>query len=63
MAELTVDIRILPSETPEDAEAHLRAAIGDELIASVDMEPIFPNPDSTPSRPARPQPTRRCGRR
>ena len=52
VAELTVDIRILPGETPEDAEAHLRAAIGDELIASVDMEPIFPNPEQCALTPS-----------
>jgi len=38
---LEVDIRTLPGETSEDVAAHLRAALGDELMESVDVDPIF----------------------
>lgn len=34
-ATLSVDIRMLPHETQDDADAHLRAIIGDDLIDSV----------------------------
>jgi acetylornithine deacetylase/succinyl-diaminopimelate desuccinylase-like protein len=37
---LEVDIRILPGETTEDVEGHLLAAIGPQLMASVDVEVI-----------------------
>ncbi len=40
LVELVIDIRLLPGETSEDVEAHLLAAIGPELMASVDVEPI-----------------------
>ena len=48
--ELTVDIRVLPGETFEDAHAHLRSAIGPELMASVEIEPI--HKDSASMSPA-----------
>jgi len=37
--ELQVDIRILPGETEEDILAHLNAAIGPELMGSVEITP------------------------
>jgi len=39
-AVLEVDIRILPGETAEDVEAHLRAALGDELMDEIEVEAI-----------------------
>jgi len=39
--ELEVDIRILPGDTAEDVAANLHEAIGPELMASVDIEPLF----------------------
>jgi acetylornithine deacetylase/succinyl-diaminopimelate desuccinylase-like protein len=41
-AELIVDIRILPGDTQEDVDAHLRAAIGEDLMGSVEWERLFP---------------------
>ena len=38
--DLTVDIRILPGETVEDAQQHLRDAIGPELMGSTVIEAI-----------------------
>ncbi len=38
--ELVVDIRVLPGETVEDAQQHLRDAIGPELMGSIEIEPI-----------------------
>ena len=38
---LEVDIRVLPGETSADIEAHLRAALGDELMESVSVEPLY----------------------
>ncbi|MEM7285976.1 MAG: M20/M25/M40 family metallo-hydrolase [Actinomycetota bacterium] len=35
-----VDIRTLPGETRADVQAHLRAALGDELYDGLDVEPI-----------------------
>ena len=43
IAELTVDIRILPGETPEDVDRHIQNAVGDDLFAEIEMEPIFPD--------------------
>lgn len=40
-AELVVDIRLLEGDTPEDIDNHLRAAIGDELMRSVEVEPYI----------------------
>ncbi len=39
--ELDVDIRILPGDTAEEVERHLLEAIGPELMASVEVEPLF----------------------
>ena len=52
VAELVVDIRILPGETPDDAEEHLRIALGDELMASIQMEPTFANPEQYAMAPS-----------
>ena len=38
--ELEVDIRVLPGETIEDVRQHLHAAIGPELMGSVEVESI-----------------------
>ena len=38
--ELVVDIRVLPGETVENAQQHLRDAIGPELMASIEIEAI-----------------------
>src|SRR4029077_19166253 len=37
---LEVDVRTLPGETPDDVQAHLRAALGD-LAGEVEVEPIM----------------------
>ena len=42
-AELIVDIRLVHGDSPEDVDDFLRDAIGDELMTSVDVEPLFPN--------------------
>jgi len=39
-AVLEVDIRILPGETAEDVQAHLRTALGDELMGEIEIEAI-----------------------
>lgn len=36
-----VDVRTLPGEGPEEVGAHLRAALGDELFARVEVEPLI----------------------
>lgn len=41
LVKLEVDIRTLPGETSEDVMAHLRAALGDELMNEVQVDPIF----------------------
>lgn len=41
--ELVVDIRVLPGESVEDAQQHLRDAIGPELMGSIEIEPIHDN--------------------
>ena len=42
-AELHVDIRMLPGQTQEDADAVLREIIGPELLPSVEIHPLFAN--------------------
>ena len=42
-AELVVDIRLVHGDTDEDVDAYLREAVGEELMASVEVEPLFPN--------------------
>lgn len=49
VAKLLVDIRILPGETQDDVDTHLRAAIGDELMASVQLRALYPDEVSTSS--------------
>ncbi len=41
-AELVVDIRLIHGDSPDDADAYLRDAIGDDLMASIEVEPLFP---------------------
>ncbi len=36
-----VDVRTLPGETADDVTEHLRAALGDELFARVEVEPLI----------------------
>lgn len=50
---LEIDIRVLPGETVEDAQAHLRDAIGPELMGSVSMNAMWDVP-STSSEPSGP---------
>jgi acetylornithine deacetylase/succinyl-diaminopimelate desuccinylase-like protein len=40
VANLLIDVRLLPGETLDDADAHLRAVIGPDLLPSVDIEPV-----------------------
>ncbi len=49
VAKLLVDIRILPGETQDDVEAHLRTAIGEDLMASVQFKTLYPEEGSTAS--------------
>jgi len=42
-AELVVDIRLIPGDSPDDVRGYLEAAIGQDLMASVAVEPLFPN--------------------
>ncbi len=49
VAKLIVDIRILPGDTQEDVDRHLRTAIGEDLMASVELEAIYPDGVSTAS--------------
>ncbi|HAY68102.1 MAG: M20/M25/M40 family metallo-hydrolase [Acidimicrobiaceae bacterium] len=44
-ADLYVDIRVLPSETQDDADRHLRAIIGEDLLPSVKINRLFDSPD------------------
>ena len=48
-ADLFVDIRMLPGETNDDADAHLRAIIGDDLMPSVTIHRRY---DDEPEAPA-----------
>jgi acetylornithine deacetylase/succinyl-diaminopimelate desuccinylase-like protein len=45
-AELVLDIRLVPGDTDEDVDRYLREAIGDDLMASIDIEPLFPDMDA-----------------
>lgn len=42
-AELHVDIRMLPGDTQEDADMHLKEIIGEDLLPSVEIEWMFPD--------------------
>jgi len=42
-AELVVDIRLLHGETHEDVDKYLLEAIGEDLMQSVDVEPLYAN--------------------
>ncbi|WP_229022936.1 M20/M25/M40 family metallo-hydrolase [Actinomarinicola tropica] len=44
---IDVDVRTLPGEGPEEVEAHLRAALGDDLFARVEVEPLIDDRAST----------------
>jgi acetylornithine deacetylase/succinyl-diaminopimelate desuccinylase-like protein len=44
-ADLYVDIRVLPDQSQEDADRHLRAIIGDDLLPSVTIHRLFDSPD------------------
>jgi len=46
-AVLEVDIRLLPGETLDDVEIHLRAALGSELMADIEIEEMY---QSTPTQ-------------
>lgn len=55
-AELYVDIRMLPGDSQEDADANLAEIIGEDLMGSVEIEWVFPdepatNPVSTTDTP------------
>lgn len=41
---IDLDVRTLPGETPEDVHEHLRLALGDEILAKIDVEPIQIDP-------------------
>ncbi len=41
---IELDIRTLPGETPEDVQAHLKLALGDETYNKIDIEPIHLDP-------------------
>jgi acetylornithine deacetylase/succinyl-diaminopimelate desuccinylase-like protein len=51
-AELVLDIRLIHGDTPDDVDAYLREAIGDDLMASVEVEPLFPDMDSLALAPS-----------
>lgn len=43
---IEVDIRTLPGETDADVDAHLRTALGDDLMAKIETEIIHSDPSS-----------------
>ncbi len=51
-AELVLDVRTVHGDTDEDVDRYLREAIGEELMASVDVEPLFPNIDDLALEPS-----------
>ena len=51
-AELYLDIRLIHGDTPEDVDAYLLDAIGEDLMASVDVAPAFPNMESLALTPS-----------
>jgi acetylornithine deacetylase/succinyl-diaminopimelate desuccinylase-like protein len=46
IVDLDVDIRTMPGEHTEDVEAHLRAALGDDLYERIDVEVLMDDPAS-----------------
>ncbi len=51
-AEIVLDVRLLHGDTPDDVDNHLRAAIGEDLLPSVDIEPLFPDMDALALEPS-----------
>ncbi|MDH3539346.1 MAG: M20/M25/M40 family metallo-hydrolase [Acidimicrobiia bacterium] len=51
-AELVVDIRTLHGVTPEDVDGYLADALGEDLMGSVEIEPLFPNMEAFAPEPS-----------
>lgn len=51
-AELVLDIRTIPGDTDEIVDGYLREAIGDELMESVEIEPLYADMDALALEPS-----------